>query len=221
MSIGIGRCFAAAAACAILCAPARAQSVPSAHWRSTVTVEGAHPGQPLQEAEIWLEGGRMRIEERGKGSERTNILEADGEVYVWKEGQATGLKMSAELSARSGRPSHAYVRRLEEIRSRGQKTGVETVDGHPCDVYAYESPQYGKGTYWLARDLRGFPVHAVLERRQVLPFKTSVEVSRVTLDYRNTEIRIPGKVAAERLAVPAAVEFQDAAALMSGRPPRR
>ncbi|MGE5276040.1 MAG: hypothetical protein ACM3SU_03515 [Acidobacteriota bacterium] len=221
MSMGIARGLAAAAACAMLSAAARAQGVPSAHWRSTVTVEGARPGQPLQEAEIWLEGGRMRIEERGKGSEKTNILEADGEVYVWKEGETAGLRMSAELSARSGRPSHGYVRRVEEIRSRGQKTGVETVDGHPCDVYAYESPQYGKGTYWLARDLRGFPVRAVVERRQVLPFKTSVEVARVTLDYRNTEIRIPGKVPAERLAVPAAIEFQDAAALMSGRPPRR
>ena len=221
MSIGIGRRLAAAAACATVCAAVRAQGVPSAHWMSTVTVEGARPGQPLQEAEIWLEGGRMRIEERGKGSEKTNILEAEGQVYVWKEGETAGLRMSAELSARSGRPSHAYVRRLEEIRSRGQKTGVETVDGHACDVYVYESPQGGKGTYWLARDLRGFPVRAVVERRQVLPFKTSVEVSRVTLDYRNTEIRIPGKVPAERLAVPLGVEFQDATDLTTGRPPRR
>jgi len=221
MSIRIGRRLAAAVVCAVVCAAVRAQGVASAHWRSTVTVEGARPGQPLQEAEIWLESGRMRIEERGKGSEKTNILEADGEVYVWKEGQATGLRMSAELAARGGRPSHNYVRRLEEIRSRGQKTGVETVDGHPCDVYAFESPQDGKGTYWLARDLRGFPVRAVVERRQVLPFKASVEVSRVRLDYRNTEIRIPGKIPPERLAVPAAVEFQDATDLMSGRPPRR
>jgi len=221
MSIKFGRRLAAAAACAVLTATASAQGVPSAHWRSTVTVEGARPGQPLQEAEIWLEGGRMRIEERGKGSEKTNILEADGQVYVWKEGQAAGLRMGADLAARGGRPSHAYVRRLEEIRSRGQKTGVETVDGHPCDVYAFESPQGGKDTYWLARDLRGFPVRAIVERRQVLPFKTSVEVSRVRLDYRNTEIRIPSKVPPERLAVPAGVEFQDATDLISGRPPRR
>lgn len=225
MGIRIARRLKAAmGVCTVLSATALAPGIPSARWRSSVTLEGAGPGQPLEQAEIWMQGVRMRIETRGTGSERNFALEADGEVYFWTEGQPTGTRMAAGLAARSGRPSHGYVRRIQEIRSRGQRIGVETVDGHVCDVFGFENPLAGKGTYWLAQDLRGFPVRAVVERREVLPIKPGVELLRVKLGYRNTDIRIPGEFPPELLDPPANVHFRDVTELMLKGPvvaPRR
>lgn len=216
------RLAAALGVCAAISAAASAEGLPSARWKSTVTLAGARPGQALEESQIWLQDSRMRVEARGTGFEKTNVLEADGEVYVWTEGQTTGIKMQAGLAARGGRPSHGYVRRIEEIRARGQKIGVETEGGHPCDVYAFETPRDGKGIYWLAKDLQGFPVRAVVERREVLPERPSVGLSRVKLEYRNTDVRIPGKFPSSLLDVPATVQFQDVTELMlRGPAPRR
>jgi hypothetical protein len=198
------------------------QGVPSAHWKTTVTTEGARPGEALEEAEIWLQGGAMRIVERGKGPEKTNVLRINDEVYIWTEGQSAGLKLLAGLAASGGRPSHEYVRRIEEIRSRGKKLGSETVGGHACDVYALEGPVDGEGRYWLATDLQGFPVRAVVEKRVFLPSRPTVERNSVKLEYRNTDIQIPGKIPAGTLSVPQDVRFQDASEMiLTGRPPRR
>jgi len=193
----------------------------SAHWKSTVTMEGARPGDVLQSAEIWLSGGRMLIEERGTSSEKINVLRTEGQVFAWTQGQSTGLKMSAGLAAGGGRPSHNFVERIDEIRARGRKTGEERVDGQPCEVYEYDSALDGKGTYWLATRLQGFPLKAILERNISIPYR-SAPVSSVKLTYHNTDVQVPGKVPESKFWLPQGVRFDDAAQiLMPGRLPRR
>jgi len=203
-------------------AQAPSQGIASAHWKSVVSVEGARPGAALQQAEIWLRGPVMRIVAREGGSpDVTNLLELDGQLYVWTEGHAEGLRIVVGLAANAGRPSYAYVRRVDEIRSHGKKLGSETVAGHLCDVYDYDAGPAGAGKYWLAGDLKGFPVQAVVERRVVVPMRPSVDRGGVKLLYRNTDVEVPGKVPDALLAVPQGVRFQDATELMgSGRPPR-
>jgi hypothetical protein len=199
---------------------ALAQGVSSAHWRSTVTVEGARAGQIFQDAEIWMAGTSMKIEERGKTSARTEVLFLGDEAYFWVEGQSVGSKMGAALAARRGGASHDYARRSEEIRVRGKKIRSEELDGQPCEVFEYESPQ-GKGTYWLATKLRNFPIKAIVERRLSLPYRAQVD-RPIRMEYRNTELRIPAKGSEEKLALPEGVEFQDVTELvLGGRPPRR
>ncbi|MGH9368340.1 MAG: hypothetical protein ACRD3M_11765 [Thermoanaerobaculia bacterium] len=217
--------LASAVAAGLLLCPAAAatgaagQAEPSAHWRATVTVEGAQPGQPLQEAQVWLLGGRIRIEERGKAAERINVLLAGAEVYIWVEGERTGTRLAAGLAAR-GRPLHTFVRRTEEIRSRGRKSREEIVDGHACEVFEYESPQDGKGIYWLARDLGHFPVKAIVERRHYLPYSAE-PIATVKLEYRNRDVRIGEPVPETKLSPPAGVRFEDATELMLRGGPRR
>jgi hypothetical protein len=192
----------------------------SVQWKSTVTLEGAPPGSPLQEAQIWLVGGRMRIEERGKGKEKTYVLKAGGEIYVWTEGQPSGIKMNQGLALRSGRPWHEYVRLIAAIRSGGRKLGTEKVDGYVCNVFRYDDPLAGKGTYWLATKLDDFPVKAVVERSMALPYRAEANRT-LKLEYHNTDIRLPASVSEASLAVPAGVKFQDVTELLlGGRPPR-
>jgi hypothetical protein len=187
----------------------------SAHWKTTVTLEGSRAGQALQEAEVWLLGGRMRIDERGTENERTNVLQSGAEVYIWVEGRTHGVKLAPGLAAR-GRPLHTFVRRAAEIRARGKRTGEQIVDGHPCEIFEFESREEGKGTYWLARDLGDFPVKAILERRLFLPY-SGKPVASDRVEYRNRDIRIGGPIPADRLEPPAGVQFQDATEIFLNR----
>jgi hypothetical protein len=180
-----------------------------------VTVEGARPGQSLQEAEVWLLGSRMRIAERGSAGETTNVLDAGARVYVWVEGRTTGVAVTPVQAAR-GRPLHGFVRRTGEIRSRGRSKGEELVDGHPCDVFDFESREVGKGTFWLARDLSDFPVKAVLERRIFLPHSGKpASIDRV--EYRNRDIRLGGPIPAALFEPPPGVRFEDVTEVFTGR----
>jgi hypothetical protein len=193
----------------------------SAHWKSTVTVDGARPGETLQEAEVWLSGGKMRIEERGAESETTHVLVTGAGVFIWVDGRADGLRVSPLLAAR-GRPMHSFASRTAEIRARGKRTGEERVEGHLCDVFEFESREEGKGTYWLARDLGDFPVQAVLESRVFLP-GTGRPVDTERVRYRNREVRLGEPVPAGLLEPPAGVAFQDASEIFvnRGRPAAR
>jgi hypothetical protein len=187
----------------------------SAHWKSTVTVDGARPGEALQEAEIWLSGGRMRIDERGTESEATHVVVTGSGVFIWVDGRAEGVRVSPALAAR-GRPMHSFVARAAEIRARGKKTGEEKVDGHPCDVFEFESREEGKGSYWLARDLGDFPVQAVLESRVFLP-GSGRPVAMERVRYRNRDVRLGDRVPAGLLEPPAGVAFQDASEIFLNR----
>jgi hypothetical protein len=199
---------------------ALAQGVSSAHWRSTVTVEGSTPGTIFQDAEIWMAGTSMRIEERRKSLARTETLFLGGEAYFWVEGQSVGSKMAVALAARRGGASHDYARRIEEIRTRGKKVRSEELDGQPCEVFEYETQQ-GKGTYWLAAKLKNFPIKVIVERQLSLPYRARVD-RPIRMEYRNTKVRIPAKGGEEKLIQPAGVEFQDVTELMlGGRPTRR
>ena len=209
----------AALALALCTSPSFAQAIPSAHWRSVVTVEGARPGQVFQDAEIWMAGANLRIEERRREAGRTEILFLGDEAYFWVEGQSVGSKLATTLAARRGGASHEYARKIEEIRTRGKMLRSEEWDGKACEVFEYETPQE-KGTYWLARKLRGFPVRVLIERRLALPYRAAAE-HPIRMEYRNTEVRIPAKGSEAKLALPAGVEFQDVTEMMLGKSPRR
>ncbi|HTO88022.1 MAG TPA: hypothetical protein VMR54_10920 [Thermoanaerobaculia bacterium] len=201
--------------------PTPSSGLRSAQWRSVVTVVGTDPDKPLEEAEIWLSGSRMRIEEGRKGTPKTIVLKTGTEVYVWVEGQSSGTRMNLGLAAKSGRPPHDYARRIEEIRSRGKRIGAEKVDGYSCDVFEFGSLPPEKGTYWLATELQGFPVKAIVERSMPLPYRSEANRTQ-KLEYHNTRVRIPGSVSEVRFALPTGVEFQDLTDLFlnKGRPPR-
>jgi hypothetical protein len=205
---------AAIAAGALAAAP---ETPSSAHWKTTVTMEGARPGDKLQEAEVWRDGGRMRIEDRTPGVPPTNLVSDGGEVYVWEAGKTAGIRMAQGMARQRGRPLHEYVRRVADIRSKGTLLREEKLDGHVCDVYAWETPQDGKGTYWLARDLKGFPLRVVIERPQLSPYR-SKPIATITLDYRNRDVRVPASVPDGLLEPPDDVKFQDASEILGGHP---
>jgi len=196
-------------------------SAPAAHasfaWKSSVTAEGARPGAKLQEAQIWLEGDRMRIDDRTRGIEPANELLAGGVLYLWKPGAPAGIRMAIGLARKGGRPLHDYARRIPEIRARGRVTGNEKIDGHACDVVQFDTPEDGKGTYWLARDLRDFPLQIRVERPGVYSPYKSTPMTIVKLEFRNREVRFPAGIDAAELAPPAGVRFDDATQIFLNR----
>ena len=183
-------------------------------------MDGARPGVPYQVAEVWLAGPRIRMVEKGKGTEKTILVKTGNDVYVWTDGQTTGLKMVYGLALKSGHVWPDYALRVAQIRANGHRVGTEKVDGYACDVFELEKPGESKGTYWLAAKLHDFPVKAVIVRSVALPYRKEADRT-VTMRYHNTNVRIPGALSEAEITVPSGIEFTDAAQLLlRSRPPR-
>ena len=198
-----------AAGMVLLAAAAPAQKFDAAHWKSQIEVEGGQAGARMpSEYEIWLKGGTMRMKADAMGVSM-NMLKLGNEMYTWSEGQTTGMKMNIGASQRANRSNSDYVNRVDEIRTKGKKVGAETLDGHPCEVWEYTDDHGNHGKYWLAQDLKNFPVKAVTES----------SASKVT--YHNTDIQVPATISDEMMTLPKGVDFQDMSEMMRGAPPKQ
>jgi len=182
----------------------------SAHWRSTIEVEGGNqPGIGPMQSEIWLKSGIMRTKMQVMGMTR-NMLKSGDTMYQWGEGEKMGMKFNAAVQQRQG-PSGDYANRIAEYRTKGKKTGSEKIDGHPCDIYELTSSRNGrdhKETVWLATDLNNFPLKVISESNG----------TRVTT--RNSDVEFKASIADAMMKPPADVTFQDMSEMMKGmRPP--
>jgi len=207
-----------AAVMPVVSTPVAAPAPPSFHWKSVVTSSEARAGDKLQDAQVWFEGGRTRIEDRTAGAAATNyLLTPEGVAYAWTPGGTSGMKMAVPIARRSGRPLHEYVRRLAEIRSRGKLVSTERIGGHDCDVVQFETADQEKGTYWMARDLRDFPLRIRIERPQMLVPYRGRAIGTVKLEIRNTDVRIPSGIDRAGLSPPTSVRFDDVSDLFGNR----
>jgi hypothetical protein len=183
---------------------AEAQKYSSAHWKSKTVMEGASSGDVTAESEIWMKNEKMRVKMQSRGMVN-NMVMADDAIYQWVEGQSTGMKMAK--SPESGKATPDYVKM--DIRANGKKTGTETIDGHPCDIYVMETNQGGqkaKHTAWLAKDRSGFPA------------KWVVETANSKTTTTNRDIEVPGNVTDAMIAPPKDVRFQDMSEMMKNMP---
>jgi hypothetical protein len=187
---------------------ARAEKFDAAHWKSQVEMDGGRAGARMPgEYEIWMKGDRMRMKAEAAGVSM-NMLRQGDYMYTWSEGQTSGMKMNVAASQRSQRSNSDYVNRVDEYRTKGKKLGTETLDGHPCEIWDY-TDQYGNhGKYWLAGDLKFFPVKAVIES------------PGSTVTYHNTDIQIPAAISDDMMALPKGVDFQDMSEMMRGERPK-
>ncbi|MGH9316141.1 MAG: hypothetical protein ACRD1P_03400 [Thermoanaerobaculia bacterium] len=210
----VSRAIAAFSASLALAAVARPESFASAHWKSKIEMEGGGGGgegrggrMPMPtEFEIWTKAGKMRMK-ADAGEMKMNMLQLGEESYNWVDGTGQGMKSNLSASKRGGRPSHDYINKIDTVRAKGKKVGTETVDGHPCEVWEYDGGEGDRGKYWLAQDLKNFPVKIVSE------------TPRGKTTYRNTDIRIPASVSDDMFVVPKDVVFHDMSEMMQGRPP--
>ena len=196
-----------ALAAAAICGPLAAQSFPSAHWKSKVQMEGGPQGDMTTDSEIWMKDKSMRMKTLAMGM-NVNIIKSGDFMYQWQEGQTTGMKLPANMRRGGGSD---YVNKIDEVRAKGKKIGTETVDGHKCDVYEYETTRERMGkvkeTFWLASDLKSFPIKYVME-------SGSMKMTSV-----NSAIEIPASVSEAMLTPPKDVEFQDMSEMMKGMMP--
>jgi hypothetical protein len=199
----------AAAAC-VFAGVLAAQPLGSVHWKSKTEMVGGPQGDVTTESEMWMKDKKFRMKTAVMGM-NMNVVRSGDVLYQWQEGQTSGMKMSAGMRRRGGQ-SADYVGKIDEIRAKGKKIGTETVAGHQCDIYEYtedEGERSGKQTYWLARDMKNFPIKVVNETG-------GMKVTTV-----NSDIDLKASIPDSMLEPPAGVKFQDMSEMMKGRPPQR
>lgn len=207
MKLRLSKTAGLAAAAIVFAGVLVAQPLGSVHWKSKTEIVGGPQGDRTTESEMWMKDKKLRMKTAVMGM-NMNIVKSGDVLYQWQEGQTSGMKMSASMRRRGG-PSADYVGKIDEIRARGKKIGKETVAGHECDIYEYSEAtgeRSGKQTYWLAKDLKNFPIKVVNE---------SGGMKITTL---NSDIDLKASVPDAMLEPPADVKFQDMSEMMKGRP---
>lgn len=198
--------IAAAVGGFLVALPGLAQWTGTAHWKSTIEVEGGgREGMGPMSSEIWSKGGKMRMKTSAMGMEM-NVVKSGDTIYQWTDGQKAGMKFNAAVARQQS--SGDYANRIEEYRTKGKKVGSEKVDGHSCDIYELTTPAPGgdrKERVWLATDLKNFPI------------KGETEAGGGKVSYHNTDIDFSGSIADSMLVPPTDVEFRDMSDLMKGR----
>lgn len=187
----------------------RAQPFSSAHWKSKSEMVGGPQGNMTTESELWMKEKKVRVKTKAMGMDM-NVVKSGESVYQWREGETSGMKMSSNTRRRGG-ASMEYVEKLEDIRTKGKKVGTETVDSHPCDIYEYtdtESDRPMQQKYWLARDLKNFPVKVVSE------------TGGMKITTINHDIELGASVPDSLLTPPDKVKFQDMSEMMKGMTPK-
>jgi len=192
-----------------LTGPLQAQAFGSAHWKSRGEIAGGPQGSMTTESELWMKDKKVRIKTTAMEM-KVNLVKSGDFLYQWQEGQTTGVKISA--NARQRGASADYVNRIEDIRTKGKKLGSETVKGHACDIYEYtetfERGRTAKQTYWLAKDLKNFPV------------KLMAEVGDAKMTTVNSDIELGAVVPDSMVTPPDNVKFQDMSEMMKGKSPK-
>jgi len=183
-----------------------AQPLGSVHWKSRTEIVGGPQGDMATESEMWMKDKKLRMKTTVMGM-NMNVVKSGDTLYQWQEGQTGGMKMSSSVRRRGG-PSADYAGKIDEIRAKGKKIGTETVAGRQCDIYEYTEATgepTGKQTYWLARDLKNFPIKVVNETGGM----------KVTI--LNSDIDLKASFPDAMLEPPADVKFQDMSEMMKSR----
>jgi hypothetical protein len=188
----------------------QAQAFESAHWKATTEMTGGPRGDMKSESEVWKKGEKMRAKTQIMGM-NMNVVKSGDFIYQWPEGQTSGMKIPAN---RRGGQSMDYVNKMADVRAKGKKIGAETVGGHPCEIFEYNESGQERGgttkqTYWLAKDLKDFPIKVVTENG-------GMRMSTV-----NHDVELGAKVPDSMLTLPEGVTFQDMSEMMKSMPAQR
>jgi hypothetical protein len=99
---------------------------------------------------------KMRMEMSAMGQSMITIVRRDKNVsWMLMPAQKMYMEMSLQKQNESVNPFAAKADYTYTL------VGAETVDGHPCKKYSFETTLEGKvhkGFHWLATDLKDFPV---------------------------------------------------------------
>jgi hypothetical protein len=190
----------------------QAQAFESAHWKSSTEMSGGPQGDMKSESEVWMKDKKMRAKTQVMGM-NMNVVKSGDFIYQWPEGQTSGMKIPVALRRRGGQ-SMDYVNKMADVRAKGKKIGAETVNGHACEIFEYneETPERGgttKQTYWLAKDLKDFPVKVVTEN------------GGMKMTTVNHDVELGAAVPDSLLTLPDGVRFQDMSEMMKGMPAQK
>ena len=162
-------------------------------------------GNDAYAGKVSMKDGLFRMEMTMDGQETIILKNADGMFTVMP---SEGMAMKTPHL----RPGQGPVQGAEDYAGylagmHAEKTGTETIDGHPCDIYRYIDPQTGgHETVWVWTE-KMFPIRIESENTNG---KTLTELSN---------IQIGAALPDSTFKLPDGVQVMDMSALMGmGRP---
>jgi outer membrane lipoprotein-sorting protein len=112
----------------------------TASW-TTVTTQTDDQGKAnVTEAKMWLSGDKYRMESKDQKGKTMVFLDDGADVYLVNLDEKKAYKWGASVEKMFGNVLNSdMVAESARQRKAAKKQGSETVEGKPCDIYAYKS----------------------------------------------------------------------------------
>ena len=113
----------------------------TASWTTVGTQTDENGKITTTEAKVWLSGDKYRMETKERKSGKLMVFLDDGkDVYMVKPDEKKAYLWDPAAEKMFGQiMSSDMVSEAIRQRKTAKKIGSETVEGKPCDIYAYKS----------------------------------------------------------------------------------
>jgi hypothetical protein len=179
---------AATVAAALAMGIATAAPAPKTLRFTMTTVTDAQGMHINVEAKIWVKGQKARAEANDPRTGPVLVLVDGSQVRTLFPQQKRGTVTTLALGKNGPRnPWEVMVANVGQLTHGAKKTGQQSIEGHPCDVY--ELTHHSEGSTmsiksWITRDL---------QPRLPLRVENKVQVQRPNVTVNQTQItRITG-----------------------------
>lgn len=111
----------------------------TASWTTQTTQKDETGKTTNSEGKMWIDGDKYRMESKNQQDGKLMVMIDDGqEMYMYTPAERKAFKWGRAMeSMYSGMLSGDLVAESARQRKTAKKIGSETVDGKPCDIYAY------------------------------------------------------------------------------------
>jgi hypothetical protein len=113
----------------------------TAAWTTVMTQTDENGKTSSTDAKMWISGDKYRMESKDKQNNKTMVFLDDGkDVYMINMDEKKAYKWGPSAESMFGQVmSSDMVAESARQRKTAKKLGKETVEGKPCDIYAYKS----------------------------------------------------------------------------------
>ncbi len=112
----------------------------TASWTTSTTQTSEDGKSTNSEAKVWLSGDKYRMETKDEKGKTVVMLDDGKDVYMINLDEKKAYKWNEAAQKMFGQiMSSDMVAESVRQRKTAKKLGKETVEGKPCDIYAYKS----------------------------------------------------------------------------------
>jgi outer membrane lipoprotein-sorting protein len=112
----------------------------TAAWTTVSTVTDDKGKVKKTEAKMWLSGDKYRMESKNEKGKTMVLLDNGQDVYMLNLDEKKAYKWGASVEKMFGNVLNSdMVAESARQRKTAKKLGSESVEGKPCDIYAYKN----------------------------------------------------------------------------------